>query len=238
MRVLTLAIGVLFIASGHAFGQSDPGSFLKIIVSSQKCKNQPTDPQVDRFRIFIKNDNQDKRIGANVRMDTIPSGQTFPMYDNQLGDYIEEFPRFYEHRLAPGERERVGCTRIFRPSRNGMNITPIRTEYEVAGALFIDPSEPKPPEENAKHFIAFMEKKLPNRNSCMSTNPGFYFISNLHSYRQINARVQMIDDEGRSSGVSVVNLAPQENIRISCTKADSVNSTVDHVNSAEFTTPR
>jgi hypothetical protein len=133
--VMWLVVAVV----GQAFAA--PIDFVNITVSTEKCPRDALDPAGDRFRVYIENTNDHERISANVRAETTPPGQSFSMRDYRLGDYNEQFPRFYEHRLAPKERKQIACTTIVRiPDKKNFQNIPI--QLTVVGAVFVDPSAP------------------------------------------------------------------------------------------------
>lgn len=233
----TYMVALWFILfAGQAASQSLPEEFLRLTVSSLKCERGSTEPPDERFRTYIENTSPNQRISANVRANTVPADQTFTLLDSQLGAYIEAFPRFYEHRLAPGERRQIGCSRILRIASNDTDYVAVPIEYEVAGAVFVDPSEPVPPDEDALQFLSFDIKKLPDNKGCLSVNPGIYYIINLHPSRRISSEIDLIDNKGRPAGSLSVNLSPHGNNRLTCTQADIVNFTVSRVREAKFTT--
>jgi hypothetical protein len=222
--------------AGQAFAQ--PINFVTITESTEKCPRYALDPALDRFRVYIENTHDHERISANVRSDTMPSGQSFSMLDYRLGDYTEQFPSFYEHRLAPKERKQIACTAIARIAADRRNFLQIPIHLAVVGAVFVDPSAPVPPPEDAKQYLLFMIKNLPNNNGgCRSNNPGFYYVTNTHPTRSISAHLSQIDDRGATQGPLLVDLTPQRSNRVGCTRADRNNFTITGVESAMFTTP-
>lgn len=237
MRKSFISIGVALLLGAAQAAAQTADSFIKITVSTNECQKAPGDPLGSRFVVYIDNTSTDKRISANVSKDTQPSGQHFAMLDNQLGNYTEQFPTFYEHRLAPQERRQIGCTEILRISPNGSNYSAIPVVYSVAGAVFVDPSAPLPPPEDPKQFMSFMILNLPNNNSCLSSNPGFYIATNTHPTRNTSSDVDVINDHGGKAGYLIVNLPAQGNVRLTCTHADIVNFALSDVSSSQFTTP-
>jgi hypothetical protein len=237
LRTFVMVMWLVVAVVGQALAQQ-PIDFVNITVSTEKCPRHPLDPAGDRFRVYIENINDHERISANVRAETTPPGQSFSMLDYRLGNYNEQFPRFYEHRLAPKERKQIACTTIVRiPDERNFQSIPI--QLNVVGAVFVDPNAPVPPPEDPKQYILFMIQNLPNNNgNCFSNNPGFYFATNTHPTRSISARVPFINYRGANQGIQTVDLTPQGSNRLGCTQADDHGDfAITGVQSAVFTTP-
>jgi hypothetical protein len=231
------AIAVL--GAGPAIAQPSPATFILVETSVERCDAATGDPMRDRYKIYATNSNAQRRISANLRYQTTPPGRGFALRDNQLGDYTEQFPKFYEHRLAPRERRLVGCTHIFRTGRNVHQYDAVAFTVDVAGAVFVSPNDPVPPAEDPKTFTGFMvERWEANNGTCLSSNPGVYYMTNLHPTNRITADVDVRDNAGSHVGVLTVHLAPFGNVRLTCSQADPYNFSVSRVRSAQFTTTR
>jgi hypothetical protein len=187
------------------------------------------------FAFYIQNTSDSRRVSANVRQDTATAGQSFNMLDNQGGAYVEQFPLYYEHRLAPNERREVGCTAIVGVDSTGYNLVNIPVNYDIVGAVFVNPSDPAPPAEDAKLFVSFMVLRLRDRSGCLSGTPGFYMGANTHPNRNVSAEIEMVDVQGNSAS-QTVSLPAQGTALVSCTTADQVNRSMLRVHNAAFTT--
>jgi hypothetical protein len=174
---------------------------IKIEISSDICDGSGAG--VTSFVVYGTNTNTAKRVSGNFQYDTNPSGQSFPIFNADLAQVTDQFPKFHEFRFAPGQRAMIGCTYTYRASPQPRIVAAIPVVTTLKGAVYVDPSKPEPPAEEARLFAAFFLQHG-YVNGCAETPlpDGLLYAIDLHPYRSINLTL-----ESNSHGGSVGKLA-------------------------------
>jgi hypothetical protein len=210
VRILAAIALCLMFQEAHAAAVDD----IALVVSSDICDG--SNPPDKSFVIYATNTNQSKRISANFKYDSAPSGLSFTLRDANLTLFTDQFPKFHEKRLAPGERAKVGCTINYRSSPTPKSYTAVPIVITTAGAVYVDPSKPEPPPDKATDFVAF----FPQVGFAACTGgprpAGLLFIENLHPYQTLSVTVEMAGNKGKPPDHFSVTLAPLAATRIGC----------------------
>jgi hypothetical protein len=210
IRVVAMFALFLTLQEVHATAVDD----IKLEVSSDICDG--SNPADKSFVVYATNTNQTKRISANFSYDSKPSGQSFSMWDSNLTSFTDQFPKYHERRLAPGERARVGCTINCRSSSNPKSYTAVPIVITTAGAVYVDPSKPAPPPEKATDFAAFFPQVGFSACTGGPRPAALFFIENVHPYRTLSVTVDMVGAKGKPPDHFSVTLAPLAAKRIAC----------------------
>ena len=144
------------------------------------------------FAVYATNTNASKRISGDFQYDTKPGGQSFATLNADLAPVTDQFPKYHEYRLAPGQRARIGCTLTIRASSAPRVPAKISLVTTLRGAVYVDPSQPDPPEEQARPFAAFIvQPGFVNGCGPNAEPDALLFAINLHPYRPINVDVKL-----------------------------------------------
>jgi hypothetical protein len=211
IRVLAVSVFFWALQQAHAAAIDD----IKLQVSSDICDG--SNPADKSLVVYATNTNQNRRISANFSYDSAPSGQSFSLRDSNLISFTEQFPKYHERRLAPGERAKVGCTVNYRSSSNPMSNAAVPIVIATAGAVYVNPSEPEPPPEKAADFVAFFNQV--RINDCKTGGPrlpGLLVVVNLHPYRTLSVTVELAPVPGKHPDHFNATLAPLTASSIAC----------------------
>ena len=233
-----LALALCVLCGGReVHAQGIPSDFIKIEVSTTDECDGSTAPQNHRFKVYATNTHTAQRIAANIEMNTAPPTRRFELRDAKLMTYTEQYPKTYEHRIAPGGRTQIGCTHIYRTDKaiRGYNAIPL--SYSLAGATWVSPNLPVPPPEKGSDFVSAMVQPWEENNGgCPAGGrpTGVFFLTNTHPRKRLAFKASTIDGNGRPKGFISGVMAPQSNVRATCTNADQVSITISEVYEAEF----
>jgi hypothetical protein len=123
---------------------------------------------------------------------TDPPGQSFDILNADLAPVTDQFPKYHEYRFAPGQRARIGCTLTIRASSAPKIPAKVPLVTTLRGAVYVDPSKPDPPKEEARPFAAFFAQPgFTNGCGPGATPDALLFALDLHPYRAINVAVKL-----------------------------------------------
>lgn len=118
---------------------------LTVIISDVPCDGQST--ANGSFIVFAQNTNTSQAIVATLSYDTVPSSQTFQLFDSNLGPYSETFPKTITRGVPPGAKLRIGCSKTIRGSAGlprqwvlvPLQVTVSGAQYSTANPPLGDP---------------------------------------------------------------------------------------------------
>ncbi len=227
-----------FLLVGRADAQVNPVDLVTIEQSPEVCDDSGA-PEPNRFKLYAKNDSANRRIAVNIKTDTIPAARSFVLYDSELAAFTEQFPTFYEHRLAPGGRTLIGCTHIYRTGDAINSYEAIRVQLTKEGAVFVDPTSPVPPPDIPLKFAALMIEKKDGGCPGGPRPRGLFHGVNTHPNRRVLVVTSVIDYQGKkqpAEGQDVI--SPQStHLRLGCSNADHIYTRVGGIERAEFVGP-
>jgi len=232
MKRLPLIACCLTFVCGNAIAQPVPAGTIQISVSTtDKCVDALFGDQP--YKIYITNTDPNNRISANVKYDTTPAGSSFALYDNQFNPISENYPIYYEQRLAPGEQRAIGCTSLIRAggSQNQKMRVPIAAT--LAGAVYVDPSSPAPPPEDPSLFIRFFAESVPG--GCQGSPSVVVWATSIHTYRVISATFTLANNTNNFIS-KAKSFSPFQSAAVGCGFGPPDQIKVTGLSSAKFTT--
>jgi hypothetical protein len=219
----------------HSRLRQIPSSFIDISAAPNERCGQP---YVSGLPIYALNRSTDRRIAVNIEYQTVPPDRSFVLYDANLSRFDKVYPDYFEHWLAPGERRLIGCTSMPQSVRANRQFEEVAIEATIAGALFVSPNEPRPPESPAEFYIALLPERLPNDGSCdTGSRPrGLFHVLNFHPNRTIRSRFNVQFGDGSLRGlISTSTEGFQASGPIACTQPSANNPGILSFRDASYT---
>jgi hypothetical protein len=185
---------------------------IQITVSSQGCDGFA--PNANSFVEHAKNNNSSRPISATFQYDSTPSSQSFQLWDANISSYTDQFPKNLVIRIAPGATVSIGCTINYRPSTAPLLVTLVPIVITVAGAAYVNPSDPNPPPEDARAFTAFTLQTGFSACGAGGKPAGLFYLLNLHPYARLTATITLVAPHGTTQMMQ--DIAPLSATRVGC----------------------
>jgi hypothetical protein len=210
---LLLTLTIVFTAARPHNARAAAIDDIQVSVSANACDVIFAGPK--SFIVAAQNKNSSQSISATFQYDSVPSSQSFLLFDANLAPYTDRFPKSLTIRIDPGATVPIGCTYNYRSSSSAAPTT-VPITFTVVGAAYVNPGQPNPPEDARAFTAFFISGGFPSCESGART-AGEFFIVNLHPYARLTTTIDLLNPVYQTPDQMKIDIPPLATTRVGCT---------------------